>query len=150
MSPFILTIWSKSTISNTKFSDIESMFNFIFVFRIKIKPWAKKIICKEKHMINRFKTSSQLYETVESFPYVFLVTVPSTLLTKSKLHRLYWPPFTSIRDCYGEIFSSTFLEENLEFLLRSTHLTRRKTYFSGSVPYTKFTILLILFFTCIM
>ena len=65
------------------------MFNFIFVFRIKIKPWAKKIICKEKHMINRFKTSSQLYETVESFPYAFLVTVPSTLLTKSKLHRLY-------------------------------------------------------------
>ena len=69
-----------------------------------------KIICKEKHMINQFKTSSQSYETVESFPYVFLVTVPSTLFTKSKLHRLYWPPFASIRDCYGEIFSSTFLK----------------------------------------
>ena len=64
------------------------MFNFVLFFALKFNL-GEKIICKEKHMIIQFKTSSQSYETVESFPYVFLVTVLSTLFTKSKLHRLY-------------------------------------------------------------
>lgn len=102
------------------------MFNFIFVFRIQIDPWASNSFAK-KNAWSIYKGVELSSEKVWTFSIRFTCNCPQYFFntSKSKLHRLYWLAFASIRDCYDKKFSQYFpvgrvKVSSLSFLIRSS------------------------------
>lgn len=85
------------------------MFYFIFVFRIQIDPWASNSFSK-KNAWSIYKGVELSSEKVWTFSIRFTCNCPQYFFntSKSKLHRLYWLAFASIRDCYDKKFSQYF------------------------------------------
>ena len=76
LSPFILVTWSKSTIPfrNSRILKVCLISSLLLAFKFNFAE--KNFICKEKHIINKFKTSSQANETVSTFSINFPGSCP--------------------------------------------------------------------------
>ena len=130
--------------------DIESMFNFIFVFRIQFDPGANNSFCKENALSIYLRRWVKYKNRFESTPDVLLVIVPSIFQHKKIEASSALLTHFCVRPSYIYIciyiLPILFCRETQGFLRGK----KQNIFFSSSVTCSIFTILVILFSSSIM